>query len=339
MKRFTDIPLSRREAVILALAAVVSAAGPRRSVATDQPTLITRAIPATGQRLPVIGVGTNSFTRAKRDELRAVLRRLVELGGSLIDTAPVYGESEQVIGELVTELRIRDQIFLATKLTAGPMNVPPPNIDPSVYGRQSLERSLERLQTDHIDLLQVHNLQGVERLWPQLTEWKRNKKIGYIGITTASPDQHAEMARLMREYPVDFVQVDYSIANRDAAMNVLPLAIERKIAVIANVPFGGRAGANLTMSQDRPLPPFAAEWGATDWAQLLLKYVVSHPAVTCAIAGNTKLEHLQDNQAAGRGALPDAAGRRGIEQYWDNNPPLTGRGSGAKRGGAAVTVA
>jgi aryl-alcohol dehydrogenase-like predicted oxidoreductase len=118
---------------------------------------------------------------------------------------------------------------------------------------------------------------------------------------------------------VDFVQVDYSIANRDAAMSVFPVALERRIAVIANVPFGGRSGANLTQSQNRPLPPFAAEFGASDWPQLLLKYVVSHPAVTCTIAGSTKVEHLEDNQAAARGVLLDAAGRRRIEQYWDDH--------------------
>jgi len=292
---------------------------PRRSPASDPSGLITRAIPSTGQRLPVIGVGTNSFTESKRDELRQVLRRMVELGGSVVDTAPVYGESEQVLGELIAELGIRDRIFLASKLTAGPMAVPPPNVDTGVYGRQSLERSLERLKTDHLDLLQVHNLQGVEPLWSQLTEWKQAKKIRYIGITTATEDDHPEMIGLMRKYAVDFVQVDYSIANRDAATSVFPVALEHRIAVIANIPFGGRAGANLTLSQTRPLPPFAAEFGAADWPQLLLKYVVSHPAVTCTIAGSTKVEHLEDNQAAARGTLPDAAGRRRIEQYWDSH--------------------
>ena len=292
---------------------------PPRSPASDPSGLITRAIPSTGQRLPVIGVGTNSFTESKRDELRQVLRRMVELGGSVVDTAPVYGESEQVLGELIAELGIRDRIFLASKLTAGPMAVPPPNVDTGVYGRQSLERSLERLKTDQLDLLQVHNLQGVDPLWSQLTEWKQAKKIRYIGITTATEDDHPEMIGLMRKYAVDFVQVDYSIANRDAATSVFPVALERRIAVIANIPFGGRAGANLTLSQTRPLPPFAAEFGATDWPQLLLKYVVSHPAVTCTIAGSTKVEHLEDNQAAARGTLPDAAGRRRIEQYWDSH--------------------
>jgi aryl-alcohol dehydrogenase-like predicted oxidoreductase len=317
MKRLTSPSLSRRDAAALTLAAGVSGLWPPRSFAADPPTLITKAIAATGQQLAVIGLGTNSFTESKRDELRAVLKRMVELGGSVIDTAPVYGESEQVIGELVAELGIRDRIFVATKLTAGPMRVGPPNIDPGVYGKQSLDRSLERLKTDHLDLLQVHNLQGVERLWPQLTEWKQAKRIRYIGITTATASDHPEMIGLMRKYSVDFVQVDYSIANRDAAMSVFPVALERRIAVMVNVPFGGRGGANLAMSRNRPLPPFAAEFGATDWAQLLLKYVVSHPAVTCTIAGSTKLEHLEDNQAAGRGPLPDAAGRRRIEQYWD----------------------
>jgi aryl-alcohol dehydrogenase-like predicted oxidoreductase len=317
MTQLTSLPLSRREAVALTLTAAIGAAWASRPAAAAQAPLITKAIPATGQRLPVIGVGTNSFTESKREELRGVLKRLVELGGSVVDTAPLYGDSELVIGELLAELNIRDRIFLASKLTAGPMNAPPPNIDPGSYGQQSLDRSLERLKTDHLDLLQVHNLQGVEQLWPQLRAWKKSGKIRYIGITTAMPGQHAEMIGLMRKYPVDFVQVDYSIANRDAAMSVFPVALERRIAVIANVPFGGRAGANLMMSQERALPPFAAEWGATDWPQLLLKYVVSQPAVTCTIAGSTKVEHLEDNQAAGRGELPDAAARRRLEQYWD----------------------
>jgi aryl-alcohol dehydrogenase-like predicted oxidoreductase len=316
---------SRREAVKLTLAVGAGAIVAQRSDAQHPdaqrpPALITKAIPASGQRLPVIGVGTNSFTESKRADLRLLLSRMVELGGSVVDTAPVYGESEQVIGELMAELGIRERIFLATKLTAAPMSVQPPNNDPGLYGQQSLDRSLERLRTDHLDLLQVHNLQGVERLWPLLSGWKRSGKIRYIGITTANASQHAEMSALMRRFPVDFVQVDYSIANRDAASSVLPVALGRRIAVIANVPFGGRAGANLTMSQDRPLPSFAAEFGAADWPQLLLKYVVSHPAVTCTIAGSTRLEHLADNQAAGRGSLPDAPARRRIEQYWDDHP-------------------
>jgi len=301
MKDRTTPKLSRRDAARLTLAVGVGALCASRSFAADPAALITKAIPSSGQRLPVIGIGTNAFSEARHDDLRPVLKRMVELGGSVIDTAPAYGESEQVIGELVAELGIRDRIFLATKLTAP----------------DTLQRSFERLKTDHLDLLQVHNLQGVEQLWPQLIEWQRAKKIRYIGMTTSVASDHPRMIELMRKFPVDFVQVDYSIANRDAAMSVFPVALERRIAVIANVPFGGRSGANLTQSQNRPLPPFAAEFGASDWPQLLLKYVVSHPAATCTIAGSTKVEHLEDNQAAARGVLPDAAGRRRLEQYWD----------------------
>ncbi|HEX2791830.1 MAG TPA: aldo/keto reductase [Steroidobacteraceae bacterium] len=314
--------LSRREAAMLTLAAGVGALWTPHAFAAGSSALITKPIPSTGERLPVIGLGTNAFSEAKLDELRALLKRMVELGGSVIDTAPAYGESEQVIGQLVAALGIRERIFLASKLTAGPQ-VPGPaapatqGIFAGGYGGRDLERSLERLKTDHLDLLQVHNMQGVEQLWPQLIEWKQAKKIRYIGMTTSVASDHPRMIELMRKFPVDFVQVDYSIANRDAAMSVFPVALERKIAVIANVPFGGRSGANLTQSQNRPLPPFAAEFGASDWPQLLLKYVVSHPAVTCTIAGSTKVEHLEDNQAAARGALPDAAGRRRIEQSWD----------------------
>jgi aryl-alcohol dehydrogenase-like predicted oxidoreductase len=177
---------------------------------------------------------------------------------------------------------------------------------------------LARLQTDRLDLLQVHNLRGFEELWPQLNEWKKAQKIRYIGTTTSFANDHAKLGELMRKYPLDFIQVDYSIANRDAATTLLPTALERKIAVIVNVPLGGRGGANLTTSGDRPLPPFAAQLGVTDWAQLMLKYVVSHPAVTCTIPGSTKVAHLEDNQAAGRGTLPDAALRRRIEHYWDS---------------------
>jgi aryl-alcohol dehydrogenase-like predicted oxidoreductase len=308
MREFVPLTWSRRDALTLVIAAGAGALG-SPSFAASQQSLITKAIPGSGERVPVIGIGTNSFNESKRDELRAVLKRMAELGGTVIDTAASYGESEQVLGELLADLGIRGKMFLATKLTAGGVGV---------GGQASFDRSLERLKTDHVDLLQVHNLNGVEQLWPQLNEWKAAKKIRYIGTTTSFSDDHPKMVELMRKYPFDFVQVDYSIANRDAAATVFPVALERKIAVIVNVPFGGRGGKNLSLSSTRPLPPIAAELGAADWPQLLLKYVVSHQAVTCTIAGSTKVEHLEDNQGAGRGALPDAAQRAQIERYWDS---------------------
>ncbi len=264
--------------------------------------LITKPIPSSGQRLAVIGIGTNAFRDSEFAALRAVLQRMVQLGGALIDTAAAYGESEQVIGRIVAELGVRRQVFLATKLTDA----------------STLQRSLDRLRTDYLDLLQVHNLEGVDALWPQLSSWKQAGRIRYIGMTTAFPEQHEQLVALMQRYPVDFIEVDYSIADRAAAMRVLPLAQARRIAVIADVPFGGRGAVNLAAVRDKPLPSFAADIGARDWPQLMLKYAVSHPAVTCAIPGSTRVDHLEDNQAAAHGVLPDAAMRTRIEQYWDH---------------------
>ena len=301
---FNSAAWSRRDALTLALASGAAALGGQ--VAAAEPVApITKPIPVSGERLPVIGIGTNSFSESKRDELRSVLQRMVALGGTVVDTAASYGDSEQVLGNLIAELKIRDKLFLATKLTGGP------------DADDSFKRSLARLQIDRLDLLQVHNLRGFEALWPQLNEWKKTKKIRYIGTTTSFVTDHVKLTELMKKYPLDFIQVDYSIANRDAATILLPTALQRKIAVIVNMPLGGRGGATLSASGDRPLPPFAAQLGVTDWAQLMLKYVVSHPAVTCTIAGSTKVAHLEDNQAAGRGMLPDAAMRTRIEQYWD----------------------
>jgi aryl-alcohol dehydrogenase-like predicted oxidoreductase len=172
-----------------------------------------------------------------------------------------------------------------------------------------------RLKTQKVDLLQVHNLDGVDTLMPALQKWKEEGKIRYIGITTSRVSQHAQMVEFMRKYPLDFVQVDYSLANRDADKNVLPLAMERRTAVLANIPFG--FGSVLRDAQSRKLPPWAADIGVTSWSQLLLKYVISHPAVTVAIPGSTKVAHLEDNQRAARGRLPDEAMRRKMEQYWD----------------------
>ena len=182
-------------------------------------------------------------------------------------------------------------------------------------GEASFTRSLERLRTQHVDLLQVHNLDGVDELMPTLQKWKQAGKIRYLGITTSRVAQHGHMAEFMRKYPLDFVQVDYSLANRDAAANVLPLAIERRIGVLANIPFA--FGSLLSQLRTRPLPEWAKEIDVGSWAQFLLKYVLSHPAVTCSIPGSTQVAHLEDNQGAARGKLPDEAMRRKMEQFWD----------------------
>ncbi|HTY49848.1 MAG TPA: aldo/keto reductase [Steroidobacteraceae bacterium] len=306
--------ITRRQAIggVAAAAAWLGGCASTRSAETA---LISRPIPATGERLPVIGVGTNNFgveAPAALAARRAVLAQLPQLGGSVVDTAPLYGRAEGVIGDLVAALGNRSQLFLATKVIAFS----------AAAGRDSMEQSLAKLRTARIDLMQVHNLIGVEAMLPVLQQWKRAGRIRYLGITTSSAAQHPRMMAYMQRYPLDFIQVDYSLGNRVAAAQVLPLAQARGIAVIANTPFGGRRAAAGVFARvaGRPLPGWAADIGVTTWSQFFLKYVVSHPAVTCTVPGTTEPAHLADNQHAGRGRLPDAAMRTRMEALWESLP-------------------
>lgn len=262
-----------------------------------------------GERIPAIGLGTDAFQRSEREPIRAEIQRMIEMGGSVIDTAAAYGDSEQLIGDALGALKQRKQVFLATKLSEHGQ------LGDRASGEASLLRSLERLQTERIDLLQVHNLDGVDRLMPLLQAWKKAARIRYLGVTTSRVSQHAELVEVMRRYTLDFIQVDYSLANRDAAVDVFPEAMQRRVAVLVNLPFA-RASL-LRQAGQRELPDWAATFDAASWGQFFLKYVISHPAVTCAIPGSTKLEHLQDNQLAARGRLPDQALRTRMERFWD----------------------
>jgi len=295
-------------AASLAMAFQGIARGAAGSDGTQLP-LITKAIPSTGEKLPAVGLGTDQFRESERAAIQAEIQRMQQMGGTVIDTAAAYGDSEALIGEAVAALGIRDKLFLATKLTVNEAGTG------TRSGEESFARSLQRLKTNRVDLLQVHNLEGVEALIPVMQRWKKEGKIRYIGITTSRVGQHTHMIEYMRQYPLDFVQVDYSIANRDAAKTLLPLAMERRIAVLANIPFG--FGSVLRQAQLRKLPDWAADIDVTSWSQFLLKYVISHPAVTCAIPGSTKVEHLEENQRAGRGRLPDEAMRKKMEEVWD----------------------
>jgi aryl-alcohol dehydrogenase-like predicted oxidoreductase len=282
----------------------------RLAVADKPPALITRAIPSTGEKLPVIGLGTNRYGVTGADELAArrdVLRRLPELGGSVVDTAPAYGRSEEVIGQLVSELKNRNRLWLATKVTSSSGG--------AAEGRKMLEASFHRLRTERIELVQVHSLQGVRDMLPVLREQKKAGKISYVGVTTSRDGQYDELLEIMRREPLDFIQVDYSISDRNAADKILPLAAAGGTAVLVNLPLG--RGNALAKVNGRPLPDWAAQIDATSFAQVFLKYVVSHPAVTVAIPGTTKVEHLEDNLRAARGRLPDAAMRRAIEKFFD----------------------
>lgn len=277
--------------------------------------LMTKTVPSTGERLAAVGLGTNNYsptTPEERAARREVIAGLTAAGASVIDTAPSYRQSEQVIGELLSEVGNRKQAFVATKVTA-----PEGSLEKGVA---MLEESFRRLKTDVLDLVQIHSLNGVDVLFPHLFDLKAKRRIRYVGITTSSSNQHAAMIDVMKSQPIDFIQVDYSLANRAAAEAVLPTALEKKIAVLINLPFGGRRDGNLfSRVRDKDLPQWAAEIDARSWGQLFLKYVVSHPAVTAAIPGMTKIAHLEDNLGALRGRMPDAAMRTRMEKYWDDN--------------------
>jgi diketogulonate reductase-like aldo/keto reductase len=305
--------LSRREALRGALAIGAGALLSRPVLGASGPALplITKAIPATGEKLPAIGLGTDKFELDEREPILAEIHRMQELGATVIDTAAAYGDSEALVGEALAASR--ERMFIATKLTLSGRGFR----SDGVGGQASLERSLMRLRTTKIDLLQVHNLDGVDALLPQMQQWKQSGTVRYIGITTSRVSQHEEMIGYLRKYPLDFVQVDYSLDNREAAKILLPLAQERHVAVLANVPFG--FGSVLRQAQSRRLPAWAADIDVSSWGQFLLKYVISHPAVTCAIPGSTQVAHLEDNQGAARGRLPDEAMRRRMEQYWDSS--------------------
>jgi diketogulonate reductase-like aldo/keto reductase len=271
--------------------------------------VITRPIPSSGEPIPVVGLGTNQFGRTEYDNVRSVLERMHAMGGTVIDTAAGYGASEEQIGRALDELNLHDEMFIATKFNAAGGR--------GVGGIESIERSFERLRVDSVDLMFIHSINSVEPAMPELIELKESGRARYIGITTVSRQQHPQMMQYMREYPIDFIQIDYSLGNRAAATDVFPLAIERDIAVMLAVPFRAGRASLFSTAGGRELPDWAAEIGATSWAQVFLKYCVSHPAVTCAIPGTDDVEHLEDNQRAGYGILPDEAMRQRIESYWD----------------------
>lgn len=309
MARLFAERLSRRQLMQLAALVGAGAALPRLARGMDAVAapLITRRIPSSGEVLPVMGVGTNRFGGLKDAEAQALLARMHELGGTVIDTAAMYGESETVIGRALKALKLREKMFIATKF----------NERSSAAGMESFERSLRRLETDHVDLLMIHFLGSVEPLMETMLALKKAGRTRYTGITTVSPGEHPRLIETMKKYPVDFVQVDYSLGSRSSASDVFPVAAERRIATMIAVPFGGGRSSLFRQATERVLPPWSVEIGAANWSQLFLKYIIGHPAVSCVIPGSADLAHLEDNQAAGHGVVPDAEQLRRIEAYWD----------------------
>jgi diketogulonate reductase-like aldo/keto reductase len=274
----------------------------------ESSTMLTRAIPSSGERLPVIGLGTwrafdVELTADIRKQLEDVLSLFVKLGGRVIDSSPMYGRAEEVIGDLTSSPGVREKLFLATKVwTRGKEN-----------GVKSIERSMALLRTNRIDLMQVHNLLDVNTQLATLREWKHQGRIRYIGITHYESGALSEIEKLMRTEKFDFVQINYSLMEPEAEQSVLPLARERGIAVIANRPLG--AGDLFSKVLSKPLPDWAAEFDCRSWAQFFLKWIVANPAVTCTIPATDKARHLEDNMQGGIGRLPDAQMRRRMKEF------------------------
>lgn len=271
--------------------------------------MLTRGIPASGEKLPIIGMGTWQTFDAdlalgeKRTALDQVLRSFLKMGGKIIDSSPMYGRSEQVVGELLTAMGTHSPVFLATKVwTRGKQ-----------AGIESMERSMRRLQTKRIDLMQVHNLVDVETQLATMRDWKAQCRVRYIGITHYETGGYPAVEKILQSEKLDFLQINYSIAEREAEQRILPLAQDRQVAAIINRPFGG--GDLFSRVRAKPLPDWAAEFDCRSWAQFFLKWIVAHPAVTCAIPATNNPRHLEDNMRAGAGRLPDQKTRQRMVEF------------------------
>ena len=296
-----SLPMSRVQFLHLAAASaagLILGAPAHAADRTPSPALRTRPIPATGEALPVIGCGTYvgfdvAPGSAEYQRLPGVLQALFGAGGAVIDSSPMYGRAETVTGELLAAAGSHGKAFLATKVwTHG-----------RAEGIRQMEESLRRLRVERLDLMQIHNLLDWQTHLATLRDWKAAGRVRYLGVTHYTAGAYDALEAVMRAEPLDFVQINYSADEREAERRILPLAAERGMAVIINRPFGG--GGLLRRLRDRPLPAWATDIGATSWAQVLLKFVLSHPAVTCAIPGTSRPEHMADNALAGTGTIPE----------------------------------
>jgi len=266
-----------------------------------------RSIPSTGESIPIVGLGTwQTFDvgggTADRAPLQEVLKQLVTQGGMVVDSSPMYGRSEQVVGDLSKAEQLTDQLFMATKVwTTGKQS-----------GINQMNRSMARMQKKPMDLMQIHNLQDWKTHMKTLQQWKEEGKLRYIGISHYLESAYGRMESIMKDYPIDFVQLNYSMVSRTAEKRLLPLAKDRGIAVLTNRPYEG--GSLFRKVSGKELPALAKDIGAESWGQFFLKYILSHEAVTCAIPGTSKVKHLLDNLGAGVGLLPDTNQRTKMRQ-------------------------
>ena len=312
-------PPTRRS--VLAAAAALAAA----PAAAQTGPVLAKPIPSTGEQLPVIGIGTAVVFDFENDpvkfaERKGVLQNLASGGGKLIDTAPGYGRAEARLGDLFADTGLRPRFFLATKVTASAARA---------QQMAQMEASKQRLRSDRFELMQLHNIRDANADLGLLREWKAQGICKYIGVTTTSEGVYPALEELMRRQKIDFIQVDYALDNREAEARILPAARDTGTAVLTAQPFGrNRLFARVGST---PLPDWATELGATSWAQVALKFLIGHPAVTCVIPGTDKPEYMIDNLNAGRGRMPDEALRTRMAAFIDALPAPPGRGGG--RGG------
>lgn len=300
--------LTRRQYLKMSLAAGAALTLPRPllAVAERRLELITRAIPSTGERVPAIGLGSSAtFAAVARSEdvsaLREVMAAIVEHGGAIFDTAPSYGASEQVAGDIARELGLTERIFWATKLNVAGRDGG--RADPAA-ARAQLEESFRRIGREPMDLIQVHNMADIPTQLGLLKEFKEAGRVRYIGVTTTFPAQYSGLIEVMRNEPLDFIGVDYAIDNLAVAETILPLAQDRGIGVLVYAPFGRTRLWDRVRGHE--VPAWAAEFDAVSWGQFFLKFVLAHPAVTAATPATSRARHMIDNMGAAYGRLPDA---------------------------------
>jgi aryl-alcohol dehydrogenase-like predicted oxidoreductase len=305
--------MNRREFIKTGIAAGATLVLPELELFAQQAPLIRKKIPSSGEMIPVIGLGTarryeEVTSDAEKVPLRETILKFKEVGLNVIDSSPSYGTAEAVVGEIVEGLKIRDSLFLATKVSL--------RRGGKDEGLKQIDQSFKRLRTNKIDLIAVHNLQDTDTQLKTLREMKQAGRIRYVGITTSFDSQYGEFEQVMKKETLDFIQVDYALDNRNAGERILPLAADRGMAVMINLPFG--RGRLFNAVQGKKLPEWAAGFDCVSWPQFFLKYIVSHPAVTCAVPGMARAEYVVDNVGAARGRLPDTAMRRRMEQFIDN---------------------
>jgi diketogulonate reductase-like aldo/keto reductase len=310
----TDIssftPISRRGWLKRAAAIAVGGRMPLGHAA-DSPRLLERLIPRTGEPIPAVGLGTWQVfdVAGNANELaqaRDALKTFVDLGGRVVDSSPMYGSSESVTGQLATELGVKPKLFVATKVwTSG-----------REAGVRQMEDSMRKLRVERLDLMQVHNLVDAGSHLATLREWKKAGRVRYLGVTHYHAGAHTDLEKIIRPGDIDFVQVNYSLAEPEAERRLLAAAADSRTAVIVNRPFA--EGAMFRRVGGKPLPEWAKEIGCASWAQYFLKWILAHPAVTCAIPGTRNARHVADNLGAARGPLPDEATRRRMASHFNS---------------------